>query len=386
MSEKTILIVEDDKDLREALLDTLTLEGFYCLSAKNAREAMTKIKKDPDLVLTDVQMEGKSGLALLTDINKITPHIPVILMTAFGNVADAITAIRNGAVDYLVKPFEPEALLKVIQKVLPNMDENTDGPIAEDPQSKRLLSLAMRVAQTDATVMISGESGTGKEVLANFIHDHSAREKKPFVAINCAAIPENMLEASLFGYEKGAFTGAYKATPGKFELAQDGTLLLDEISEMDLSLQAKLLRVLQEREVERIGSNQLIPLNVRVIATTNRDMNEEVKAGRFREDLYYRLNVFPLHWIPLRQRKMDIMPMANYLIKKHSESQGCPMVQLSKAAQKILLDHRWPGNAREMDNVVQRALILQQGNEISGDDLCLANTLQDSRVSTEIEE
>lgn len=219
--------------------------------------------------------------------------------------------------------------------------------------------MALKVAQSDVGVMISGESGTGKEVLAHFIHDHSPRKNHPFIAINCAAIPEQMLEATLFGYEKGAFTGAYKSTPGKFEQAQGGTLLLDEVSEMSLALQAKLLRVLQEKEVERIGANKLINLDVRVLATSNRKLLEEVKAGRFREDLYYRLNVFPLHWLPLRERQCDIIPLANYLIRRHCQNHYPLIPSLSEEAKIALLEYSWPGNARELDNVIQRALVLQ---------------------------
>lgn len=234
-----------------------------------------------------------------------------------------------------------------------------DSPVAQDPKSQALLSMALRVAQSDVGVMISGESGTGKEVLAHFIHDHSPRCKHPFIAINCAAIPEQMLEATLFGYEKGAFTGAYKSTPGKFEQAQHGTLLLDEVSEMSLGLQAKLLRVLQEKEVERIGANKLISLDVRVLATSNRKLLDEVKIGRFREDLYYRLNVFPLHWLPLRERSCDILPLASYLLRRHCQDHHLSVPTLSEEAKTALLEYSWPGNARELNNVIQRALVLQ---------------------------
>jgi len=256
----------------------------------------------------------------------------------------------------------------MIRRYLPDPDDDPEV-VAEDQSTRKLAALAKRVASTDATVMISGDSGAGKEVFAQMIHRHSARAKGPFVAINCAAIPENMLEASLFGYEKGAFTGAYQARAGKFEQSQGGTLLLDEISEMDLGLQAKLLRVLQEREVERLGGREVIPLDVRVLATTNRNMREEVAAGRFREDLFYRLNVFPLHLSPLCQRKADILPLTNRLIRKYSP-EGRSIPHLSKQAQQALLDHSWPGNVRELDNVIQRALILLNGDQIEVEDLC----------------
>ncbi|MDR2876846.1 MAG: sigma-54 dependent transcriptional regulator [Chromatiales bacterium] len=247
--------------------------------------------------------------------------------------------------------------------------EADDGMVSVDPRSSHLTALARRVASTDATVMITGESGVGKEVLARYIHRHSSRAQGPFIAINCAAIPDNMLEATLFGYEKGAFTGAYAAAPGKFEQAQNGTLLLDEITEMDLGLQAKLLRVLQEREVERLGARRPITLNVRVLATSNRTLLDEVAAGRFREDLFYRLNVFPLRLPALRERAADILPLARRLLARGAKSQGRDAAQLAPQAEARLLAHTWPGNVRELDNVLQRALILQPGTVITAEDL-----------------
>lgn len=248
-------------------------------------------------------------------------------------------------------------------------------PVAQDSKSQALLSMALRVAGSDIGVMITGESGTGKEVLAHYIHDHSPRRKKPFVAINCAAIPDQMLEATLFGYEKGAFTGAYKSSPGKFEQAQGGTLLLDEVSEMSLSLQAKLLRVLQEKEVERVGANKLISLDVRILATSNRHLEEEVEEGRFREDLFYRLNVFPLQWLPLRERVKDIIPLAHYLLRKHCQHHPETAPLLTKASERKLLEYLWPGNARELDNVIQRALVLQTEGVIEPQHLHLENKI-----------
>jgi len=372
MHKSRVLIVEDDSSLREAIVDTVELAGFSQTSVESAEEALIHIERTrPALIVSDVQMEGMGGINLLKKICRMYPEIPFLLMTAYGNISDAVDAMRNGAVDYLTKPFEPDELIEKIKFYMPQHVQSANDPVAEDPDSKALLSLANRAAQSDATILISGESGTGKEVLARFIHDHSPQKDKAFVAINCAAIPENMLEATLFGYEKGAFTGAVKATPGKFELANNGTLLLDEISEMDLALQAKILRVLQEREVERIGSNKLIQLKVRVIATTNRDLKEEVNAKRFREDLYYRLNVFPLNWRPIRQRPKDIIPMVNYLLNRHLNPLGKRIPQLSDKAKEILKAHSWPGNARELDNVIQRALILCNGDTIQVDDLRL---------------
>ncbi len=369
MSEPTVLIVEDDSALRDALCATVELAGFGVKSAVDGPEALKLVEAQPvQLVLSDVQMKGMDGYALLHKLKTRVPELPVVLMTAYGTIQKAVEAMRAGAADYLVKPFAAEALVEMLRRYLPDVGDDPQV-VAEDPATRKLATLARRVAGTNATVMISGESGAGKEVFAQMIHRHSARQKGPFLAINCAAIPENMLEASLFGYEKGAFTGAYQARAGKFEQAQGGTLLLDEISEMDLGLQAKLLRVLQEREVERLGGREVIPLDVRVLATTNRNMREEVAAGRFREDLFYRLNVFPLHLSPLRERRADILPLANRLIRKYCAG-GRRLPYLSKQAQQALLDHRWPGNVRELDNVIQRALILLAADHIEVEDLC----------------
>ena len=292
-------------------------------------------------------------------------------MTAYANIDGAVRAMREGAIDYLAKPFSPEVLLNQVSRYVPAQRIERKTPVYGDAKTAELLQLAARVARSDATVMVTGPSGTGKEVLARYIHDQSSRAEQPFVAINCAAIPENMLEATLFGYEKGAFTGAVQACPGKFEQAQGGTLLLDEITEMDLSLQAKLLRVLQEREVERLGSRKTIPLDVRVIATSNRELRQAVAAGLFREDLFYRLNVFPLRWLPLAQRPGDILPIAEHLVQWHMTQQGGSVPTLTAAAAARLLRHRWPGNVRELDNVIQRALILCDGVQVQEQDLIL---------------
>lgn len=372
-----VLIVEDDPILREALAETMSLAGHSYLAARDGREALAMLERHkPAIVLSDVRMDKMDGQQMLAEIQRRNPGVPVILMTAHGTIEDAVTAMRNGAVDYLQKPFSAHTLTEKINRFIkPDFAEDDKQPIAKDPKSQALLSMALRVAQSDVGVMISGESGTGKEVLAHFIHDHSPRSQHPFIAINCAAIPEQMLEATLFGYEKGAFTGAYKSTAGKFEQAQGGTILLDEVSEMSLSLQAKLLRVLQEKEVERIGANKLINLDVRVLATSNRQLLEEVKAGRFREDLYYRLNVFPLHWLPLRERICDIIPLANYLIRRHCKDNSPLTPALSEESKEALLHYSWPGNARELDNVVQRALVLQTHGIIEPSHLQLQDAL-----------
>lgn len=370
-----VLIVEDDPVLREALAETMTISGHTYITAKDGKEALTLLDlHNPAVVLTDIRMDKLDGNQLLAELHKKRPGLPVILMTAYGSVEDAVNAIRHGAVDYLTKPFSAQVLIEKINQFIKVEVDDSGEPIAQDPKSQALLTMALKVAQSDVGVMISGESGTGKEVLAHFIHDHSPRKKQPFIAINCAAIPEQMLEATLFGYEKGSFTGAYKSTPGKFEQAQGGTLLLDEVSEMSLSLQAKLLRVLQEKEVERIGSNKMISLDVRILATTNRQLKDEVQAGRFREDLFYRLNIFPLQWHPLRERKNDIIPLANYLIRKHCQHKQPVVPVISPTAQKLMLSYPWPGNARELDNVIQRALVLQTQGIIEGEHLQLSLT------------
>jgi two-component system response regulator FlrC len=363
-----VLVVEDDAALREALLDTLRAAGLSAMTACDASGALQILSsEDIGLVITDVHMPGANGYELLSSIKRMRPYLPVVLMTAYGTVAQAVAAMREGATDYIVKPFDAQALINMARRQL-SARVAPNELIAVDPESKRLVGLARKIAENDATVLITGESGTGKEVYARFIRDNSMRADKPFVAINCAAIPENMLEASLFGYEKGAFTGALAAHPGKFEQAQGGTLLLDEISEMDLSLQAKILRVLQEREVERLGSSRTIALDVRVIATSNRDLPEEVRAARFRADLFYRLNVMSMRLPPLRERRLDVLPLARRAMQACARA-GQAALSLSAAAEQKLLQYDWPGNARELNNIVQRAAWLAAGGSIDATDL-----------------
>ena len=366
MNQLPILIVEDDLDLREALSDTLKLAGYHILSAQDGEAALLLMAKhDVGLVISDVMMQPMDGHTLLKRIKALYPHVPVLLMTAYGMIEKAVEAMRDGACDYLTKPFDANKLLAQVARYMLTTQYDAGGDvIAQDALSRDLLLLAQRVAVSNTTVMISGESGSGKEVMARFLHRHSPRAEKAFVAINCAAIPDNLLESTLFGYEKGAFTGAQSAQAGKFEQANGGTLLLDEISEMPLLLQAKLLRVLQEREVERIGGKKPIPLDVRVIATSNRDMEKAVAGGFFREDLYYRLNVFPLRIAPLRERIEDIVPLARHLIGRLGATTGRHGLSLSKQAEERLTRYTWPGNIRELENVIQRAMILAPGNVI----------------------
>src|ERR1700689_1555724 len=366
--KESVLIVEDDADLRKALTDTLQAAGITAAAAGNAAEALKLLEsQEVALGISDVQMPGPNGYELLASIKRVRADLPVVLMTAYGTIAQAVSAMREGATDYIVKPFDAKALIdmarrQLAMRVIPN------ELVAVDPESKRMVSLARKIAENDATVLITGASGTGKEVYARFIRDHSARCNKPYIAINCAAIPDNMLEATLFGYEKGAFTGALAAHAGKFEQAQGGTLLLDEISEMDLGLQAKILRVLQEREAERLGSTRTLSLDVRLIATSNRNLPDEVRAARFRADLYYRLNVMSLRLPALRERRGDILPLARRAMQACAR-EGQAALSLTLDAERKLMSHDWPGNARELNNIVQRAAWLAVGGIIHGNDL-----------------
>jgi len=370
MSIAKILVVEDDSELQEALVDTLSLNGFEVISVSSAEEALTALNDEIGMVFSDIRMDGMDGYTLMTRIRAIKPYLPIVLMTAYGTIEQAVDAMKAGAVDYIVKPFQADVLVEKA-KVYFNRDASSeDDFVVADPATQQLKTMSKKVAESEASVLISGESGTGKEVLARYIHVQSPRAKQPFVAINCAAIPESMLEAMLFGYEKGSFTGAAKAMPGKFEQAQNGTIFLDEIGEMKTDLQAKILRVLQEREVERIGSAKAVKLDVRVLSASNIDMKKAIAAGDFREDLFYRLNVFPMHLPPLRERPRDIAAIAERLIQRHcGASRVQPMI--SAPAMKRLIQYTWPGNIRELDNVIQRALVMMSGDTIQDQNIML---------------
>lgn len=361
----TILLVEDDLDLLEALKLTLEAASYTVDTAHSSTQALQYLKnKHYEIVLSDINLDKMSGIELLQYIKKHDQATAVILMTAYGKIDDAVFAMKNGAIDYITKPFVANELINKLNKVKNTTISTQKELICNDDQMKELLVIADQVAKTDASVLISGESGTGKEILARFLHEHSLRSKQPFIAINCAAIPDNMLEALLFGYEKGAFTGAYQATAGKLEQANGGTILLDEISEMPLSLQAKLLRVIQEKEVERLGGNKLIKLDVRFISTTNRILSKEVDSGAFRKDLYFRLNVFPLSIPALRERPKDIIPLAKYFINQFSANN---QLILDDEAIAKLKRYQWFGNIRELQNVMQRSVILARNNVITPD-------------------
>lgn len=368
MSIAKILVVEDDPELQEALTDILMLNEFEVLAVSSAEEALVALDDDIGMVFSDIRMDGMDGYNLMKRIRALKPYLPIVLMTAYGTIEQAVEAMKEGAVDYMVKPFEAKVLVEKAKAYFNRDASSADDFIVADPVTTQIKLMANKVAQSEASVMISGESGTGKEVLARYIHQQSERRDQPFVAINCAAIPENMLEAVLFGYEKGAFTGAMKAMPGKFEQAQGGTIFLDEIGEMKPDLQAKLLRVLQEREVERIGSMKSIQLDLRVLSASNVNMKSAITDGRFREDLFYRLNVFPVHLPPLRERPKDIAAIAEKLLCRRCANARVQPV-ISAPALKKLIDYAWPGNIRELDNVIQRALVMMVGDSINEQDL-----------------
>ncbi len=402
-SPSTVLVVDDDPAMRVAVAESLKRMGYTTQIATSGEEALDYLnKKEVGAILTDLKMGGISGLELMDQAHLRQPKVPVILMSAYGTVDNAVTAMKSGVADYLVKPFSQERLEEVIRKsLLPHTNGNSHYDshhdeenrfeaftgasgkrarfthrviLTKDPGMLKLLKMAEVVASSDATIFIEGESGTGKELFARFVHECSPRAHRPFIAINCAAVPENLLESELFGYEKGAFTGAITRKPGKFELAHTGTILLDEVSEMHLSLQAKLLRVLQEKEVDSVGGREPIPLDIRVIATTNRSILKEVEAGRFRADLYYRLNVFPLRIPPLRQRMADIPLLADHIVKKVASRNHREPPTISQEALSQLMAQPWPGNVREMENTIERATLLSQNGIISSEQLLFTET------------
>ncbi len=355
-----VLVVDDDNHMRIALKESLVRAGYNVALAEDGKMAMVEIDRKPyDLVITDVKMPHIGGIDLLKAIKETSPLMPVILMTGYGTVQDAVKVMKEGAYDYIQKPFNTDTLYSVVRRAL---GVNNGKIVFASRAMKEVLVKAERVAGSDATVLVLGESGVGKEVIAKFIHENSGRAHMPFVAVNCAALPENLLESELFGYEKGAFTGAMTRKPGKFELADRGTILLDEITEMDLRLQAKLLRVLQEQELEVLGARSARKIDVRVIATTNRDIVKTVADGNFREDLYYRLSVFPITIPALRERREDIPPLADHLLKKHSRGMD---IGVSDEVMEHLKNRHWKGNVRELENVIARACILSGGSVIT---------------------
>ncbi|MCP4752265.1 MAG: sigma-54-dependent Fis family transcriptional regulator [Proteobacteria bacterium] len=388
-----VLVVDDEVEMRMAMSAVLKRAGYPFELSNNAINALNKFKeKKYSLVVTDMTMPKRSGLELLKDIKAINPEIPVILITAYGTIDTAISAMKHGAFDYVQKPFDFDTFIFLIERALSFKQEQAAKPvqvedasgkgpakkpaespdedvyakkiITEDPNMGNLLKIAKSIAPSKACVLIQSESGTGKELVARFIHDHSDRADRPFVAINCAALPENLLESELFGHKKGAFTGAINEHRGKFEQANGGTILLDEISEMPMSLQAKLLRVLQEYTVDRVGGTETIPVDVRVIATTNRVLLECVENGTFREDLYFRLNVIPMELPPLRERKGDVKILTEYFVNKYAQINNKPLPKVHQDVFKMLQKYNWRGNVRELENIVERAVLLCDGETI----------------------
>ncbi len=380
MPQKKLLIVDDEMGIQNLLSRVLKGEGYDVRVASNGDDAIAMAKEDiPDLVLCDIKMPGKDGIETLAELKEYSSSIEVIMLTAHSTVESAVEAMKLGAADYLKKPFDVDELKIVIEKTLGVADikrENSDlreevglkygidSIIGSSSGMQEIFELIRTVAVTPSTVLIHGESGTGKELIAGAIHYHSPRRHKRFVKVNCAAISEELLESELFGHEKGAFTGAVRANEGKFVLADGGSILLDEVSEMSPKLQAKLLRVLQEKEVDKVGGREPVPVDVRVMATTNRDLEEQIRKGNFREDLYYRLNVVTVSFPPLRERKEDIPELVQFFVEKYNKEMNKKIQGVEKEAEQALLKFNWPGNVRQLENCIERAIVLAQGSMI----------------------
>jgi two-component system response regulator HydG len=381
----TLLVADDDPGLRESLERTLTREGYRVVLASDGRAALERVQAGGvDLIVTDLRMPGLTGLELLRAAKAIMPDVDVILLTAFGTVEEAVQAMKNGAYDFLTKPFRREQLIKLVDKALERRDLIEQNKalkkqledirakgqmIGASPSFRRMLTLVEQVADSSATILIQGESGAGKELVARTIHERSGRRAGPFVAVNCAALPETLLESELFGYEKGAFTGAAGRKEGRFELANGGTLFLDEVADLSLVTQPKILRVLQEGEFERLGATRSIQVDVRIVAATNQDLAEMVKDKRFREDLYYRLNVITVRVPPLRERHEDIRVLAQHYLRVYAAKNGRKLEGFSNEALERLESYAWPGNVRELENLIERMVLLARKDRIDAEDL-----------------
>lgn len=395
-----ILIVGDEPDMRSALIHALDGAGYPVETASTGVEALDKFKKDEfSLVITDVNMPQVSGFEVLGEIKKMSPEVPVVLITADGSVDNAVEAMKKGAEDYILKPFSHEIIQFTVGKAIKNRngraknnfqnnylrsDQKSKRVITQDPKLLNIMKLVENVAQSNATILIQGESGTGKEMVASFIHHHSSRNNGPYIAVNCASLPDGLAESELFGHEKGSFTGAVNRKIGKFELANRGTIVLDEISEMPMPIQAKLLRALQERIIDRVGGSRPVPIDVRVIAISNIDLKKAVKGAKFREDLYYRLNVIPITIPPLRNRREDIPLLAGHFLRKYGSSNGTGVKKMSDSAISTLLNLEWRGNVRELENTVQRAILLSDGEVILPEHLFLGEAESEEKDSVRI--
>ncbi len=383
-----ILIVDDEEIVRESLASWLEEDGYQVKVAENADRALERLpEKDWNLAMVDLKMPGMDGIELMEEIRKVKPETIVIIMTAYATVDTAVQAMKKGAYDYIVKPFNPEDLSMTIRKIVEHqklLQENIylrkelkkqyrlHDMVSKNHKMIEIFDLVRTVAKSGSTVLVQGESGTGKELLSRAIHMESPRKDAPFVTVSCASLTENLLESELFGYEKGAFTGADQARSGKIELAKDGTLFLDEIGDISLKLQMDLLRVLEEKEFRRVGGTRLIPVNSRIIAATNRDLKKAIEEEKFREDLYYRLNVISLYLPPLRERKEDVPLLVEHFLERFNIEMGKNVEAVAESAMRILMDYNWPGNARELRNVIERAMVVTKGRMILEADLSLA--------------
>jgi DNA-binding NtrC family response regulator len=380
----TALIVDDDPSIRKVLRGLLEREGFHVLVAANVDQALSFMgEQDLDVMITDLKMPEKSGMDLITLGRERKPGTPIIMITAYGNIEAAVAAMKQGAYDFITKPFDEAELITVIKKAFSESRKNRElisayfdktgytlpEVIGTSPFIQQVLQTVRKVAPSDSTVLITGETGVGKELIARALHLASSRRECPFVKVNCAALPDTLLESELFGYEKGAFTGATTSKPGRFELADSGTIFLDEIGDMPLQLQAKLLNVLQDKAFERVGGVKTIKVNVRIIAATNQDLQSAVRSGKFRSDLFYRLNVVPVFVSPLRERREDVIPLTDYFIKKFSARHQKKATHISPEVMASFSNYDWPGNIRELENVLERMMILSETDTISIDQL-----------------
>jgi len=403
----SVLVVDDDTLVSEVLVETITRAGYECLAAHSGEEAIAKFNdRSFDIVLSDLKMEEMDGLALLKNIRKLSPETLVVMITAYGTVENAVKAIKMGAYDFLLKPIMPETVEHVLNRVSEILSLRLENEILRKDLTHRfqnligkskvmaeVFDLIQSVADARSTVMITGASGTGKELVARAIHYTSNRKDGPFIKLNCSALPENLVEAELFGYEKGAFTDAKKTNRGRFELADGGTLLLDEISEMPLNLQSKLLRVIQEREFERIGSSTTIKVDIRLIATSNQNLKEAINKSRFREDLFYRLNVIPIHLTSLEERREDIPLLVHHFIDKYNRENNKSVKGIDQGALGLLMKYHWPGNIRELENLIERAVVTTRQDRLCEDDFPadlalgrIADELPSLRVPMKLEE
>jgi DNA-binding NtrC family response regulator len=387
-----VLVVDDEPNARSALSELLAQDGYETASAADGRRALAMIESfDPDVVITDLKMPGMDGISLIREAKRKAPHTAFIVMTAFGSIETAVAAIREGAENYLTKPLDVDSVTTFVSRALEKVQLSReaadlrarvasrlhfDSILGDHPSMQRLLKMVRQVAPSRATVLIQGESGTGKELIAAAIHQNSPRKDAPFVRLNCAALAETLLESELFGHERGSFTGAAGRREGRFMQANGGTLFLDEVSEISPGVQVKLLRFLQEREFERVGGNETITVDVRVVAASNRSLRECVRAGTFREDLYYRLNVVELDIPPLRERRTDVPLLAHHFLRKYARESGKNVRGFSDAALRYVLSHPWPGNVRELENAVERAVIMCEGDEVDAADFPPADPVQ----------